>query len=126
MTGALRKIRSQGPDLFSTGSPKVHAGETWAKKIRDGTRLYLVLDTDGTGWVKLQNIDTPSSVFETTADKIISSSYYLVSQQPYVDLGRHKRGKTSLKPRRCPRTVDFLEGRPDCEPPLLAGAAADD
>lgn len=125
MTRATAKKQPCGPDLFAPDLPRVHIGETWAKQLKDGARLYLVLDADDTGWVKLQNIDTPSSVFETTADKIIASGYFLISQQPYVDLGRHKRGQTSLKPRRCPRTVDFLEGRPDCEPPFRGPAGED-
>jgi hypothetical protein len=125
LTRAVARKQSRGPDLFSSDLPRVHVGETWAKRLKDGTRLYLVLDADESGRVRLQNIDTPSSVFETAADKIIASGYYLVSQQPFVDLGRHKRGQTSLKPRRCPRTVDFLEGRPDCEPPARKPAAGD-
>lgn len=125
MTRALAKNQPREPDLFATDRPRVHPGETWAKRLKDGTRLYLVLDADDTGWVKLQNIDTPSSVFESSADKIIASGYFLISQQPYVDLARHRRGQTSLKPTRCPRTVDFLEGRPDCEPPSRETAGED-
>lgn len=112
-------LRAPGPDLFPEDLPRVHVGETWAKKLKDGTRLYLVLEADPAGHLTLQNIAMPSSVFESTADKMLASGYFLVSQTPYVDLARARRSKNVLKPKRCPHTLDFLEGRADREPPPL-------
>jgi hypothetical protein len=115
----LRQDRVTGQDLFPEDLPKVHAGETWAKTLKEGTRLYLVLEADTAGNLTLQNIVMPSSVFRTTADRMLGSGYFLVSQAPYVDLARAKRAKHALKPRRCPYTLDFLEGRADSQVPVI-------
>jgi hypothetical protein len=119
VTTPLRRSPAPGQDLFAEDRPKVHAGETWAKNLKDGTRLYLVLEADTSGNLTLQNIAVPSSVFKTTADRMIGSGYFLVSQAPYVDLARAKRAKHVLKPRRCPFTLDFLEGRADSQVPVI-------
>lgn len=118
MSAALR-APAPGPDLFPEDLPRIHVGETWAKKLKDGTRLYLVLEADTAGHLTLQNIAVPSSVFQSTAGKMLASGYFLVSQTPYVDLARARRSKNVLKPKRCPHTLDFLEGRADREPPVL-------
>jgi hypothetical protein len=57
---------------------------------------------------------------------MLASGYFLVSQTPYVDLARSRRSKNALKPRRCPHTLDFLEGRADREPPVLGAEHADE
>jgi hypothetical protein len=119
VTAPLRQVPAQDADLFQEDLRKVHAGETWAKHLKDGTRLYLVLEADSAGHLRLQNIAVPSSVFETTADKMFTSGYFLVSQTPYVDLGRTKRAKHVFKPRRCPHTMDFIEGRADSQVPII-------
>lgn len=121
MRTALR-APAPGPDLFPEDLPKVHVGETWAKKLKEGTRLYLVLEADTAGHLTLQNIAVPSSIFQSTADKMLASGYFLVSQTPYVDLARARRSKNVLTAKRCPHTLDFLEGRADREPPVLAGS----
>ncbi len=118
MRAALR-APAPGPDLFPEDLPRVHVGETWAKELKDGTRLYLVLEADPAGNLTLQNIAVPSSVFQSTAGKMLASGYFLVSQTPYVDLARARRSKNVLKPRRCPHTLDFLEGRADREAPVI-------
>jgi hypothetical protein len=121
LRSALR-APAPGPDLFPEDLPKIHVGETWAKKLKDGTRLYLVLEADTAGHLTLQNIAVPSSVFQSTADKMLSSGYFLVSQAPYVDLTRSRHAKHAVTPKRCPHTLDFLEGRADREPPVFAGS----
>lgn len=118
---AAPKAPAPGPDLFPEDLPKVHVGETWAKKLKDSTRLYLVLEADTAGHLMLQNIAVPSSVFASTADKMLASGYFLVSQTPYVDIARARRSKYALPPKRCPHTLDIFEGRADREPPVLAG-----
>ena len=124
MRAALR-APAPGPDLFAEDLPKVHVGETWAKKLKDGTRLYLVLEADNAGHLRLQNIAVPSSVFESSADKMLASGYFLVSQAPYVDLTRSRHAKHVVKPKRCPHTLDFLEGRADREPPVIVGSGGE-
>ncbi|HEX9179435.1 MAG TPA: hypothetical protein VF859_03500 [Burkholderiales bacterium] len=118
MSAALR-APAPGPDLFPEDLPKIHVGETWAKKLKDGTRLYLVLEADTAGHLTLQNIAVPSSVFQSTAGKMLASGYFLVSQTPYVDLARARRSRHVLPAKRCPHTLDFLEGRADRERPVL-------
>ncbi|HSD59565.1 MAG TPA: hypothetical protein VLC55_01775 [Burkholderiales bacterium] len=118
MSATLR-APAPGPDLFPDHLPKVHVGETWAKKLKDGTRLYLVLEADAAGNLTLQNIAVPASVFQSRADKMLASGYFLVSQAPYVDLARSRHAKHVVKPKRCPHTLDFLEGRADREPPVI-------
>jgi hypothetical protein len=122
---AALRASAPGPDLFPEDLPKVHVGETWAKKLKDGIRLYLVLEADTAGHLTLQNIAVPSSVFQSTADKMLASGYFLVSQTPYVDLARARRSRNVLNPKRCPHTLDFLEGRADREPPVLSGEPGD-
>ncbi|HET9700385.1 MAG TPA: hypothetical protein VFP70_05630 [Burkholderiales bacterium] len=124
MRAALR-APAPGPDLFPEDLPRVHVGETWAKKLKDGTRLYLVLEADAAGHLTLQNIAVPSSVFQSSADKMLASGYFLVSQTPYVDLARARRSKNVLAPKRCPHTLDIFEGRADREPPVLGGSVED-
>ena len=67
----------------------------------------------------LQNIDNPLSLFETTAQKLVSSGYVRISQTPYIDLNAAtaKKRKAARKPTRCPLTFDFLEARADSERP---------
>lgn len=66
----------------------------------------------------LQNIDNPLSLFETTAQKLVSSGYVRISQTPYIDLNATaKKRKAARKPSRCPLTLDFLEARADSERP---------
>lgn len=73
--------------------------------------------------ILLQNIDNPSSLFETTAQKLEQSGYTRIRQTPYVDTTRRtgkRRRAATPRPVRCPYTLDFLEGRADCEKPLAA------
>jgi hypothetical protein len=69
--------------------------------------------------ITLQNIDNPLSLFETTAQKLVSSGYIRISQTPYIDLTATtpKKRKAVRKPTRCPLTFDFLEARADSERP---------
>ncbi len=106
---------------MTTTPLKIQAGETWAKKQKDGSVTpYLVLKSGASGQVALQNIANPSSVFNTTAQRMLAADYFLVSQTPYVDLNRKGRKKKhAIKPRRCPYTVDLFEGRADSQPPSV-------
>lgn len=106
---------------------QIHTGETWGKRQASGNiAVYLVLRVDRKGGLTLQNLKTPTSIFETDADKLASAGYFRVSETPYVDLAprRGKRAPCS-KPTRCPRTVDLFEGRADSEFPRLPTEAAD-
>jgi hypothetical protein len=69
--------------------------------------------------VTLQNIDNPLSLFETTAQKLVSSGYVRISQTPYINtqVSNTKKKKVVRKPTRCPYTFDFLEARADSERP---------
>lgn len=85
--------------------------------------MYNVLKV-GKSSITLQNIDNPLSLFETTAQKLQSSGYVLVSQTPYINTQpmTTKRRKAARKPSRCPYTLDFLEDRADNERPCPASA----
>lgn len=69
--------------------------------------------------VVLQNIDNPLSLFEITAQKLLSAGYIRINQTPYIDLetSTPKRRKAAKKPTRCPLTFDFLEERADSQRP---------
>jgi hypothetical protein len=71
--------------------------------------------------VTLQNLDNPLSLFETTVEKQERSGYERLSQTPYVPARKSsKRRQAVTRPKRCPRTIDFFEGRADCEKPMFA------
>lgn len=100
---------------------QVHAGETWGKRQSNGNVVvYLVLKIDRKGRLTLQNLKTPTSVFESDADKLANGGYFLISETPYVDLAA-KRRKHAHRTRltRCPRTIDLFEGRADSEFPQV-------
>ncbi len=100
---------------------QIHTGETWGKRQSSGNvTVYLVLKIDRKGRLTLQNLKTPSSVFETDAEKLENGGYFRISETPYVDLTakRHKRVH-QVKLTRCPRTVDLFEGRADSEFPVI-------
>lgn len=100
---------------------QIQAGETWGKRQATGNvAVYLVLKVDRKGRLTLQNLKTPTSVFETDVDKLEAGGYFRVSETPYVDLAprRGKRAHCS-KITRCPRTVDLFEGRADSEFPSI-------
>jgi len=102
---------------------QIHVGETWGKhKKTGGLAVYLVLDINRHGLLTLQNLDNPSSIFETVAEKLETSGYFRVSETPYVNLAASKRSKQKHKTKltRCPRTVDLFEGRADSEFPSTA------
>lgn len=108
---------------------KVQTGEIYGKQTSSKFVMYNVLKvTKPKGGkasnpsqevVTLQNIDNLLSLFETTAQKLFSSGYILVSQTPYIDLNAStpKKRKAAKKPTRCPLTLDFLEARADSERP---------
>lgn len=101
---------------------QAHAGETWGKRHSNGNVVvYLVLNVDRKGRLTLQNLKTPSSVFETDADKLERCGYFLMSETPYVNLAAAKRRRAKSRTRltRCPRTVDMFEGRADSEFPAI-------
>ena len=105
----------------------VHTGEIYGKQTSAKFVMYNVLKVAKTKSMQeeiltLQNIDNPLSLFETTAQKLVSSGYVRISQTPYIDLTatpkkRKAAKKGILKPRRCPLTFDFLEARADSERP---------
>ena len=96
----------------------VSVGEIYAKQTASKLVMYNVLKVQKL-IVTLQNIDNPLSLFETTAQKIVSSGYIRISQTPYIDLNAAtpKKRKATKKPTRCPLTFDFLEARADSERP---------
>ena len=96
----------------------VSVGEIYAKQTASKLVMYNVLKVQKL-IVTLQNIDNPLSLFETTAQKIVSSGYIRISQTPYIDLtaATPKKRKAVKKPQRCPLTFDFLEARADSERP---------
>jgi hypothetical protein len=100
---------------------QIHAGETWGKRQATGSVvIYLVLKIDRKGRLTLQNLKTPTSVFETDADKLAAAGYFRVSETPYVDLASSRRKRAHrCKLTRCPRTVDLFEGRADSEFPRI-------
>lgn len=100
---------------------EIKAGEIYAKRTAKKLLMYNVLKVTKKA-VVLQNIDNPLSQFETTAQKLQQSGYQRISQTPYIDMARPARKKKSAgsRPSRCPYTMDFLEGRADCEKPVAA------
>lgn len=102
----------------------VHIGETYGKRKEDGRfALYTVLG-EKKGVLTLQNIDHPESAFETTAAKLEQSGYELVSQAPYIPTVKAKKRALRRQPNRCPYTLDFIEGRADCDKPVPRSAEA--
>lgn len=99
---------------------EIRAGEIYGKHGAGKLVMYSVLKVSKKS-ITLQNIDNPLSLFETTAEKLERSGYERISQTPYVDTTpRHgrKRKAAVRRPSRCPYTMDFLEGRADCEKPV--------
>jgi hypothetical protein len=98
----------------------IHTGEVYGKQTSNRFVMYNVLKVTKAN-VTLQNIDNPLSLFETTAQKLSSSGYVRISQTPYIELSKTKaksqRRKASIKVKRCPHTLDFLESRADSERP---------
>lgn len=96
----------------------VHTGEIYGKQLSNRFVMYNVVKVSKT-CITLQNIDNPSSLFETTAQKLQSSGYIRVSQTPYIDTRqtRSKRRQLARKPTRCPYTLDFIEDRADNQRP---------
>ncbi len=100
---------------------QIHTGETWGKRQSSGNVVvYLVLKIDRKGRLTLQNLKTPTSVFETEAEKLENGGYFRISETPYVDLTASRRKRAhKVKLTRCPRTVDLFEGRADSEFPVI-------
>jgi hypothetical protein len=99
----------------------VLTGEIYGKQTSAKFVMYNVLKVSKS-IITLQNIDNPLSLFETTAQKLVSSGYVRISQTPYIDLNAAtaKKRKAAKKPTRCPLTFDFLEARADSERPTAA------
>ena len=101
----------------------VLTGEVYGKKTSNKFVMYNVLKVskakNGIESITLQNIDNPLSLFETTAQKLVSSGYVRISQTPYINMQLigAKNKKVAKKPSRCPFTLDFLEARADSERP---------
>ena len=93
-------------------------GEIYGKQTSSKFVMYNVLKA-AKGIITLQNIDNPLSLFETTAQKLVTSGYIRISQTPYIntDISGAKKKKVAKKPLRCPYTLDFLEARADSERP---------
>lgn len=98
---------------------EIKAGEIYGKRTAKKLVMYNVLKVTKKS-ITLQNIDNPLSLFETTEQKLAQSGYERISQTPYIDTAHKgkKRKTASARPARCPYTMDFLEGRADCEKPL--------
>jgi hypothetical protein len=96
----------------------VLSGEIYGKQTSNKFVMYNVLKVSKSV-VTLQNIDNPLSLFETTAQKLVSSGYIRISQTPYIntEITGSKKKKAAKKPLRCPYTLDFLEARADSERP---------
>ena len=96
----------------------VLTGEIYGKQTAAKFVMYNVLKAVK-GIITLQNIDNPLSLFETTAQKLVSSGYIRISQTPYIntEITGAKKRKVAKKPSRCPYTFDFLEDRADSERP---------
>ena len=100
----------------------VHTGEIYGKQTSSKFVMYNVLKVAKNKReeiLTLQNIDNPLSLFETTAQKLVSSGYVRISQTPYIntEITGSKKKKAAKKPTRCPYTLDFLEARADSERP---------
>ena len=100
------------------GNGMILTGEIYGKQTSAKFVMYNVLKA-AKGVITLQNIDNPLSLFETTAQKLVSSGYIRVSQTPYIntEISGVKKKKAIKKPTRCPYTLDFLEARADSERP---------
>jgi hypothetical protein len=96
----------------------VLTGEIYGKQTSNKFVMYNVLKAVK-GVITLQNIDNPLSLFETTAQKLVTSGYIRISQTPYIntEITGAKKKKVAKKPLRCPYTLDFLEARADSERP---------
>ena len=96
----------------------VLTGEIYGKQTSSKFVMYNVLKA-AKGIITLQNIDNPLSLFETTAQKLVTSGYIRISQTPYINtaITGAKKKKIAKKPTRCPYTLDFLEARADSERP---------
>ncbi len=96
----------------------VLTGEIYGKQTSNKFVMYNVLKATK-GVITLQNIDNPLSLFETTAQKLVSSGYIRISRTPYIntEITGAKKKKVAKKPMRCPYTLDFLEERADSERP---------
>jgi hypothetical protein len=96
----------------------VLTGEIYGKQTSAKFVMYNVLKVSK-NIITLQNIDNPLSLFETTAQKLVTSGYVRISQTPYIntDITGAKKKKVGKKPLRCPYTLDFLEARADSERP---------
>jgi hypothetical protein len=99
-------------------------GEIYGKQTSAKFVMYNVLKVSKSKGrhediLTLQNIDNPLSLFETTAQKLVSSGYIRISQTPYIntEITGAKKKKAYKKPTRCPYTLDFLEARADSERP---------
>ncbi len=108
----------------------VHTGEIYGKQTSSKFVMYNVLkvskakggskaNSENQEIVTLQNIDNLLSLFETTAQKLASSGYILISQTPYIntEVTGAKKHKVVRKPTRCPYTLDFFENRADSQRP---------
>ncbi len=102
----------------------VLTGEIYGKQTSAKFVMYNVLKVSKSKGLHediltLQNIDNPLSLFETTAQKLVSSGYIRISQTPYIntEITGAKKKKVAKKPLRCPYTLDFLEDRADSERP---------
>ena len=97
----------------------VLTGEIYGKQTAAKFVMYNVLKATK-DIITLQNIDNPLSLFETTAQKLVSSGYIRISQTPYINLNAAtpKKRKATKRPTRCPLTFDFLEDRADSERPV--------
>lgn len=100
---------------------QIHTGETWGKRQSNGNvTVYLVLKIDRKGRLTMQNLKTPTSVFETDTDKLERGNYFRISETPYVDLKTiHRKRAHKVNLTRCPRTIDLFEGRADSEFPVI-------
>ncbi len=96
----------------------VLTGEIYGKQTSNKFVMYNVLKVSK-AVITLQNIDNPLSLFETTAQKLMTSGYIRISQTPYIntEVTGAKKKKAIKKPTRCPYTLDFLEARADNERP---------
>ncbi len=96
----------------------VLTGEIYGKQTSSKFVMYNVLKVSK-AVITLQNIDNPLSLFETTAQKLMTSGYIRISQTPYIntEVTGAKKKKAIKKPTRCPYTLDFLEARADNERP---------
>ncbi len=96
----------------------VYTGEIYGKQTSSKFVMYNVLKVSKSA-ITLQNIDNPLSLFETTAQKLVSSGYVRISQTPYIntEVTSAKKKKAIKRPTRCPYTLDFLEARADSERP---------